>query len=490
MTSETTALLASNTQQQRKTRDWWECSTVFLVFLINFLLQGSLFIVLAPRMQIYESILCQYHAPGNIGEVVPMNGDRCKDLDVQAELAFILGMEEFLTVFLSVLTIPYSLLADQYGWSSILSLSLCGIVLEMIWPFFICLFAGRVSLYWVLFAVAFEAIGGGIMVSVTMLQLILSLLVSQESRTRVFLYLVGSSFIATAIGQAVSTLLMNTNVWLPACLGCGLTLLALALSLLLDRTMVRRAADYSTNVNYREPRLSPSLNSRPARELCLVPLRTLQQNPQAVAILIATFTFPLGENSMVNIILLYISKRYGLSIAEANFLVAFSSIAKLFTYLVGIPSLGYVLKKYRGVTSFGRDRIIVQVEGILLLIGALCISLAPTVTLTFFGIIVSSSGMAIITILRSLVTDLVQPQDITIVYCLMSMVMRIGSGIAGPIFAWGFGFGMRLGQKWTNLPFLLAAIVFMAGTIVLSSIPKTPRLRTDEEPGPQGTNGE
>jgi hypothetical protein len=44
------------------------------------------------------------------------------------------------------------------------------------------LFVGRISLYWVLLAVVFEAIGGGITVSVTMINLILFVLVSQESR--------------------------------------------------------------------------------------------------------------------------------------------------------------------------------------------------------------------------------------------------------------------------------------------------------------------
>jgi hypothetical protein len=65
--------------------------------------------------------------------------------------------------------------------------------------------------------------------------------------------------------------------------------------------------------------------------------------------------------------------------------VAFSSIAKLFTYLVGLPGLGYMLMKYRGVSSFVRDRIIVLVESLFLLVGALWIALAPTAALAFSG---------------------------------------------------------------------------------------------------------
>jgi hypothetical protein len=99
---ESTPLLARHTHTQDNKRDWWAHSSLFLVFLVNFLLQGGQLIAVAPRVQIYESILCEDFSSRNIGEAVPIVGDRCKDADVQAELAFILGMEEFLTVFLSM----------------------------------------------------------------------------------------------------------------------------------------------------------------------------------------------------------------------------------------------------------------------------------------------------------------------------------------------------------------------------------------------------
>ena len=78
-----------------------------LVFLVNFLLYGGQLIALAPRIQLYESIICQDYSSGDTVEgaaaaAANTSAPRCKAADVQAELAFVLGIEEFLTVFLSM----------------------------------------------------------------------------------------------------------------------------------------------------------------------------------------------------------------------------------------------------------------------------------------------------------------------------------------------------------------------------------------------------
>lgn len=94
-------------------------------------------------------------------------------------------------------------MADRYGWCAVLTLSLSGIVLETVWPFVVCkescplrallstclyriLASGtldtNVPIYWVWLGIVFEAVGGGITVTTTMLNLIMLNLVSDESR--------------------------------------------------------------------------------------------------------------------------------------------------------------------------------------------------------------------------------------------------------------------------------------------------------------------
>jgi hypothetical protein len=109
---------------------------------------------------------------------------------------------------------------------------------------------------------------------------------------------------------------MRRDVWLPAYIGCGLNILAFGLSFVLTQTMAKRTAHCSTDVNHRER--EPSSRSYSIKELCLKLLIILRSNPQVVIVLISAFAFPLGEDSMFTIILLYISKRYGWTIADVS----------------------------------------------------------------------------------------------------------------------------------------------------------------------------
>lgn len=71
--------------------------------MVNFFLYTGQSTVLAPRIQIYESIICRDYASRDLPAAALPGVGRCKEQDVQAELAFVLGIEEFLGVFLSML---------------------------------------------------------------------------------------------------------------------------------------------------------------------------------------------------------------------------------------------------------------------------------------------------------------------------------------------------------------------------------------------------
>lgn len=75
------------------------------IFCLNFLLFCGQAMTLAPRVQIYEDIICEKLPSRPLVTGTPLlaiSDARCKDADIQAELAFVLGMEELLTVFLSI----------------------------------------------------------------------------------------------------------------------------------------------------------------------------------------------------------------------------------------------------------------------------------------------------------------------------------------------------------------------------------------------------
>ena len=114
-------------------------------------------IVMAPRMVIFEDIICRNHYAGIAGVA------DCKIEPVQSELARINGWKRTFTMipgmrnffFFScfngvacglanasgiglALSIPYGALADRIGRSKVLSLALCGVLLNETWTAIVC----------------------------------------------------------------------------------------------------------------------------------------------------------------------------------------------------------------------------------------------------------------------------------------------------------------------------------------------------------------
>lgn len=98
--SESAPLLAAESLPA-STKQYSARHRLYAVFLLNFLLFCGQAMVLAPRVQIYEGIICDKFSSEHGNKDAP--GDwSCKDTAVQAELAFVLGIEELLTVLLSI----------------------------------------------------------------------------------------------------------------------------------------------------------------------------------------------------------------------------------------------------------------------------------------------------------------------------------------------------------------------------------------------------
>lgn len=121
----------------------------------------------------------------------------------------------------------------------------------------------------------------------------------------------------------MSTLTMHVDVWCPVYIGCAFTILSFGLSFVLSHAMTRcanhpplsaGAARTETGVGDRSVRTLVSEVPKMVRKS----LAVLRSNPHIIIVLFSFFAFPLGEDSMFAVVLLYISKRYGWSIADVS----------------------------------------------------------------------------------------------------------------------------------------------------------------------------
>lgn len=116
---------------------------------------------------------------------------------------------------------------------------------------------------------------------------------------------------------------MHSDVWQSAYVGIVLASMAFLVSVIFAIATARpNRASETTCIH--DPSASPPNGIQvPTTEAPVLEqlVMIFREEPQIYTILFASFAFPLGENSMFVVILLYISKRYGWSIGDVSFVL-------------------------------------------------------------------------------------------------------------------------------------------------------------------------
>lgn len=284
-------------------------NTITLVFLTTFLFLFGQTLQPAPRIAIYEDIVCRqyYGSPG------PHD---CKTTPVQEELAFLGGIERLTIIIPSILAIPFAALADRYGHSFILAIALFGAVLGDAWPFLVCWYPDvfPIRLIWLQFL--FSCIGGGFTIIVTMLHVIIADVVSAEERTRMFFWGRAAGVSASMLGYAASGALMRKSLFLPWAVGLVALTLGIVTAAWIPRMTVEESAKSDDDGGARGWSLRSSLDA-------LADITSLLLgNRQVLAMLVLVFVCQLGFDSVPIMLSIYISKRFGWTFSDVS--LAFS----------------------------------------------------------------------------------------------------------------------------------------------------------------------
>ena len=106
-------------------------------------------------------------------------------------------------------------------------------------------------------------------------------------------------------------------------------------------------------------------------------------------------------------------------------------------------------------------------SGLFLLTGALVQFFASAPGSVIFGLVVSACGCGYDVTARSLVALVIQPEALGTVYAAITVMSSIGIVIAGPMMAATFRWGMRLGDFWLGMPFLVAAALYALAVLAV-----------------------
>ena len=140
------------------------------------------------------------------------------------------------------------------------------------------------------------------------------------------------------------------------------------------------------------------------------------------------------------------------------------SVANFVILIVALPYLYHILKKY-GVSSMNRDLIIVRGSLLFMVIGLLVLAWGPLPGIFIMGVIIIACGIGLFAALRSLVTSLVRPDQVSRLYAIMAIGDTVGMMIYSPLISKGYGWGIALGEGWTGMVFLILALVYLTMSI-------------------------
>ncbi|KAF2123382.1 hypothetical protein P153DRAFT_304037 [Dothidotthia symphoricarpi CBS 119687] len=353
--------------------------TVSLVYVTAFLFLFGESIQPAPRIAIYESIICDRHYADTA-----QNGPYdCKIAPVQQELAFLGGIERLSIIIPSLLAIPFAALADRCGHSFILSLAVFGIFLEDGWPFIVCWFPDvfPIRLIWLHFFFCF--LGGGFTVVVTLLHVIIADVVNPEERTKMFFRVRAAGVGASILGYAASGMAMKVNQWLPWALGLGSLCIATVTARMIPSTSAsnhQSAPGHSVIAG--DWRLRVRSFCRKLRHTTAM----LIGNKQVATMLVLVLLCQLGFDSVPLMLAIYVSKRYEWTFADASFLNSLEMSVELLTLVLLLPLLtSHLPYKLRSLCSFDKDKYLTQGSLAALAVGTLCLGFAPVVFVAILG---------------------------------------------------------------------------------------------------------
>ncbi|KAB8245009.1 MFS multidrug transporter [Aspergillus flavus] len=417
------------------------------------------------EVAILEDIVCRdYYATTTANPILP-SLERCKIDPVQTEIALLNGWREtFETIPAILLALPYGMLADKIGYRPVALLAFLGNAMSSNWSRVVFWLHPTLPTRALWLSAMWQILGGGPQVATSLSFSAVATITPANKRTNVFSQMTAVILTTELIAPPIGAALMTINAWIPF----------LASSVIAAISVIWAVFFFPAIRNRTEPASTTAHEEQPARTwYALERIRQfynqLVQNRNAALVVASFFVTLLGTHAF-GVLLQYVSKRFHISYAEASYVLPLRAGTNLVSLFILLPAGTHFLDRHQGLEVISRDKIITQVNALLMLLGCLLIFLAPNLTLLSIGVVIFGLGASFSVTARTLVTSLVDTPSLNTTYALMSVMSSIGSLVSGPLLAGVYHQGMVMGAIWLGLPFLLAAGLYGLVLIAISAV--------------------
>ncbi|KAF5871299.1 putative alternative oxidase protein [Botrytis fragariae] len=465
--------------------------SVLVVEIGNYMLQ-------APLARTLEDILCRdYYSSAPLSGYseaprLSIPESHCKNDVIQGKLAMLRGWDGTLACIPGlIMSVPFGVLADKIGRKAVLFMSLIGIGLGLVWVQVICYFDTFFDIRWIWSANLFTLIGGGSAVARTMYYTIIADVVAEEQRATVFFQIVAASLIATLAGVPLAWWLIRiSNLRVPMMAAVLFLFLGALLVLVLPETLHLREHLSNSSPDPDEAREevmedgASSTDNEGALTISkknwsmllenLEESRFVFTNPKLLA-LSATFLVQSLHGIMNQFLLQLASKRLGWTLADASFLIPLASITNFVQLVLVLPAIYAILSRLH-LQAAVKDLMVSRGSALLMALGALGLAVSPlevyssSVSRHCSTTIIFSLGMGLYPAIRSLLTDLVDPTQVSRLYGVLAVMDTIGGMVSSPLVAGAFSSGLKRGGLWSGGGFLVAAVAYAAAGLLTLSV--------------------
>ena len=195
----------------------------------------------------------------------------------------------------------------------------------------------------------------------------------------------------------------------------------------------------------------------------------LRRSRPALLLLHSFLFLPAVQSVHGTVLAQSVSKRFGWSLAQTGYMFSLRGIATV-VVLSLIPVVSRLLTGSGcGLSEPRKDLVLAHTMLAVIIVGSLLLSSGHSIARLVLGSVCSTLTVGFGSVLKSLIThffvceygleqteaqeEKTGSEHTSRLYTLTSMVETAGSVLAGPVLAWAFSCGLRLGGAWIGLPF-------------------------------------
>ncbi|KAG2160618.1 hypothetical protein VTO58DRAFT_104841 [Aureobasidium pullulans] len=442
-------------------------SVIVLVALVIVITSVAGGLIGLPFVRLIEDAICQEHyasrpVDGGLFITSDLDEAHCKVDALQSRLAYILAVQEMLDAIAGfTFALPYGLVADRIGRTKVLALSFLGIWLAGCWAGLVVWQRNLFPIWTIWFSTAFQAIGGGPGIPMTMIYTIITDVQVEAERTNTFFYVSVCGMIADLIAPTLAASLMAVSPWLPFTIGISAMAFAMLLTLSIPETYHARTRTTSS------PRQGP-IDAQPKPYGLLHHLNQILAMFKSRSLCLIFVSF-VGEQLILKnsgFAMRYVSKRFSWPLSRFGYFMSARALVGILIYLLILPRISSFLQHRMLFSPLRKDLLLARTMGIILAIG-LFLAAGPTLGCVLSGLLLVTIGSSSTTICRSIAAHFVDSRHVASMYTFLNLLNTAGAILASPLLASTFVLGMKWGGDWQGLPYFCLGVLGTVSAIAL-----------------------